>query len=121
MGPALAECEGDRWTQLGGKRARLGTFFDPSLPAWFELALDPRTARPLELRMTAAAHFMQHRYTDFNRPVRIVPPRARSGAGEGTRTLTPPEETPDFKSGAYDQFRHPGGASIARGPAFPSS
>ena len=37
-----------------------------------------------------------------------------SDAGEGTRTLTPPEETPDFKSGAYDQFRHPGGARIAR-------
>src|SRR6476660_2839879 len=36
-------------------------------------------------------------------------------AGEGTRTLTPPEETPDFKSGAYDQFRHPGGARIAPG------
>src|SRR5256714_4704442 len=34
-------------------------------------------------------------------------------AGEGTRTLTPPKETPDFKSGAYDQFRHPGGARIA--------
>src|SRR5256885_17105672 len=37
-------------------------------------------------------------------------------AGEGTRTLTPPKETPDFKSGAYDQFRHPGGARIAPAP-----
>jgi hypothetical protein len=34
-------------------------------------------------------------------------------AGGGTRTRTPPEGTPDFKSGAYDQFRHPGGARIA--------
>jgi len=25
--------------------------------------------------MTAAAHFMHHRYTDFNRPLRIVAPR----------------------------------------------
>src|SRR3954453_11128963 len=38
-----------------------------------------------------------------------------SSSGEGTRTLTPPKETPDFKSGAYDQFRHPGGRRIARG------
>ena len=29
-------------------------------------------------------------------------------AGGGSRTLTPREGTPDFKSGAYDQFRHPG-------------
>src|SRR3954453_5674013 len=36
-----------------------------------------------------------------------------SSSGEGTRTLTPPKETPDFKSGAYDQFRHPGAARIA--------
>jgi len=25
--------------------------------------------------MTAAAHFMHHRYTNFNQPMRIVPPR----------------------------------------------
>jgi len=30
------------------------------------------------------------------------------GAGGGSRTLMPPWGTPDFKSGAYDQFRHPG-------------
>jgi copper transport protein len=60
---------------VAGKRARLVTFFDPSLPAWFEVALDPRTDVPLELEMTAAAHFMHHRYTDFNRPMTIRPPR----------------------------------------------
>jgi hypothetical protein len=62
------------WTRVGGRRARLVSFFDPRLPGWYELAMDPRTHRPLELKMTAAAHFMHHRYTDFNRPMRIVPP-----------------------------------------------
>jgi hypothetical protein len=37
---------------------------------------------------------------------------ASSSAGGGTRTRTPPKGTPDFKSGAYDQFRHPGGGRI---------
>jgi hypothetical protein len=59
---------------IGGRRARVVTFFDPSLPAWFELALDPQTERPLELTMMAAAHFMHHRYGGFNAPLRIVPP-----------------------------------------------
>src|SRR5204863_98410 len=63
------------WTRVGGRRARLVSFFDPRLPGWYELAMDPRTHRPLELKMTAAAHFMHHRYTDFNRPIRIGPPR----------------------------------------------
>jgi copper transport protein len=63
------------WRTVDGRRARLVSFFDPRLPAWFELALEPRTNRPLELKMTAAAHFMHHRYTDFNRPLPIVPPR----------------------------------------------
>jgi hypothetical protein len=48
-----------------------------SLPAWFEAAIEPRSALPLALRMTTGAHFMQHRYTDFNRPLRIVAPPSR--------------------------------------------
>ena len=63
------------WTRVGDRRARVVSFFDPRLPAWFELALDPRTHRPLELDMTAAAHFMHHRYTNFNQRMRIAPPR----------------------------------------------
>jgi hypothetical protein len=35
-------------------------------------------------------------------------------AGGGTRTRTPPWGTPDFKSGAYHQFRHPGAAQNSR-------
>jgi copper transport protein len=56
---------------LGRGRA---SFYDPRLPAWFELTFDPRTGRLLALKMTATAHFMRHRYAGFNRPLRIVPP-----------------------------------------------
>lgn len=56
---------------LGRGRA---SFYDPRLPAWFELTFDPRSGRLLALKMTAQAHFMRHRYSGFNRPLRIVPP-----------------------------------------------
>src|ERR671934_889575 len=45
-------------------------------------------------------------------------PAERWDAGGGSRTLTPPEGTPDFKSGAYDRFRHPGAARIASQPFY---
>jgi copper transport protein len=44
-------------------------------PVWFTVRLDRRTLLPRELQMTAAAHFMAHRYTKFNAPRRIEPPR----------------------------------------------
>ena len=50
------------------------SWFDPGVPSWFTGTFDRATARPVELRMTATAHFMQHRYLGFNRGVRIVPP-----------------------------------------------
>jgi hypothetical protein len=74
-GPRWLNARALGWAHVGGRRARLISFFDPQLPAWFEVALDPTTHRPLELSMTAAAHFMHHRYTNFNEPMRIVPPR----------------------------------------------
>jgi hypothetical protein len=49
-------------------------FLDPSLPAWFDVTLDPRTDVPTRVRMIAAAHFMTERYSRFDRPVRISPP-----------------------------------------------
>lgn len=52
------------------------SFYDPKLPAWFVLTVDPQTDRLVQLRMTAQAHFMRHRYSGFNRPLTIVPPRS---------------------------------------------
>ena len=61
---------------VDGREVAIASFFDPLIPAWFELWVDRRTSRLLELRMTAQAHFMHHRYTGFDLPVRIVPPRS---------------------------------------------
>ena len=46
-----------------------------SLPAWFTIRFDRRTLLPRSLDMAAAAHFMRHRYTSFNRPLQIRPPK----------------------------------------------
>jgi hypothetical protein len=73
-GPRWLNARSLGWKRVGGRRARVVSFFDPQLPGWFQFAMDPRTHVLLELKMTAAAHFMHHRYTDFNRPIRIVPP-----------------------------------------------
>ena len=51
------------------------SFVKPLGPTWFTLTLDRRTLRPRGLRMTTTAHFMKHRYTRFNAPLRIKPPR----------------------------------------------
>jgi hypothetical protein len=50
------------------------SFYDPRTPAWFEVIVDQRTFRTLDLRMTTAAHFMHDTYSGFNAPTRIVPP-----------------------------------------------
>jgi copper transport protein len=72
--PRVRDAKAIGWRTVDGRRLRVATFFDPRLPAWFELAVDPQTKRPLRLEMIAAAHFMHHRYTDFDVPIRIVPP-----------------------------------------------
>jgi copper transport protein len=48
---------------------------NPQIPAWFTARFDRRTLLARELGMTAAAHFMRHRYVSFNRPLGIRPPR----------------------------------------------
>jgi copper transport protein len=53
------------------------SWLDPQVPAWFTGTFDRRTALPRELHMTAAAHFMRHRYVAFNRSIKIEPPRRR--------------------------------------------
>jgi hypothetical protein len=48
---------------------------DPVVPAWYTSTFTRARALPLTTRMTAPAHFMEHRYLSFNAPVTITPPR----------------------------------------------
>ena len=50
------------------------SWLDRDRRTWFTGTFDRATARPIEVRMTGPAHFMQQRYLAFNRGVRIVPP-----------------------------------------------
>jgi hypothetical protein len=50
------------------------TFYDPRTPAWFEITVDKRTTRTLDLRMTTTAHFMHEQYSGFDAPLSITPP-----------------------------------------------
>jgi copper transport protein len=60
---------------LRRSRVTAVSFYGPEVKAWFTVRLRMPTARPLALRMTAAAHFMTHRYTAFGGRRRIHPPR----------------------------------------------
>jgi hypothetical protein len=51
------------------------SFLDPRSPAWFTVTLDRKTLHPVQLQMVAAAHFMHQRYTAFNAPLTIAPPK----------------------------------------------
>jgi copper transport protein len=53
------------------------SWLDPEVPAWYTSTFERRTALPRELRMTAAAHFMRHRYVAYNRSIKIEPPPRR--------------------------------------------
>ncbi len=50
------------------------SFFKSTGPVWFTLRLDRKTLLPRSLQMTAAAHFMTHRYTGFNEARKIRAP-----------------------------------------------
>jgi hypothetical protein len=50
------------------------SFFDPKTPGWFLVSIDKRTARTLDARMRATAHFMHDTYGQFNAPLKIIPP-----------------------------------------------
>ena len=54
---------------VGGRPAWVVSFANPTTPAWFTAVIDRATYRPLRLHMTAAAHFMTHRYLEFDRPL----------------------------------------------------
>ena len=61
--------------RIGGRPVWVVSFANPTTPAWFTAWIDKSTYRPLRLKMTAAAHFMLHRYLEFDQPLRISPPR----------------------------------------------
>jgi len=62
-------------TRVAGHTALLISFYDPETVGFFTIAVDRKTLRTLALTLTAAAHFMHHRYSDFNAPITIKPPR----------------------------------------------
>ncbi len=57
-----------------GRAVDMVSFYDPTVPAWFEAEIDRQTALPLRLQMIAAAHFMTHTFGAFNAPLEILPP-----------------------------------------------
>ena len=59
---------------VGGHAVWVVSFVTPRVPAWFTIWIDKKTRRTLQLRMTAAAHFMLHRYGPFNARLTIRPP-----------------------------------------------
>lgn len=61
-------------TTSDGRRVDTVSFFDPTVPAWFEAEIDRQTSLPLRVRMIAAAHFMTHTLGAFNAPLAILPP-----------------------------------------------
>ena len=65
---------------LHGRPVWKVAFFDPQIPAWFTIWVDRQTARTLELRMTAQAHFMHQVYGPFDGPLRIVPQAVEGAA-----------------------------------------
>jgi hypothetical protein len=52
----------------------LAAFGLKPVPAWFRIAVEP-SGSVVEAEMTAASHFMLHRYGDFNSGLTIEPPR----------------------------------------------
>ena len=50
------------------------SFYAPTTPGWFELLIQKRTMRPLDMQMAATAHFMHQAFSSFNEPLRITPP-----------------------------------------------
>jgi hypothetical protein len=62
---------------LANGEAELVAFGLKPVPAWFRLNVEP-SGRVTEAEMTAASHFMLHRYTDFDKGETISAP---SGSG----------------------------------------
>ena len=67
----------DRGSETRGSEAEylLGVSARKITASTFELLIQKRTMRPLDMHMTATAHFMHDVYSSFNEPLRIAPPR----------------------------------------------
>jgi hypothetical protein len=63
--------------RLANGESELVAFGLKPVPAWFRLNVEP-SGRVTEAEMTAASHFMLHRYTDFDEGVTVEPPVAAS-------------------------------------------
>ena len=57
-----------------GRPVQIASFFDRTIPAWFEVAIQKSTLRTLNVQMMATAHFMHDAYGSFNRARPITPP-----------------------------------------------
>lgn len=62
-----------------GKPITRLSFYDSTGRAWFEIGVDKKTARTLDLHMVTTAHFMRQKFSGFNAPIVIRPPV--NGAG----------------------------------------
>jgi len=62
-------------SRIGGRPVWRVSFFDPKTPGWFVASIDKASARTLDVRMWATAHFMHDTYGRFNAPLAIDPPR----------------------------------------------
>ena len=60
--------------RIRGRPVQIVSFFDPTIPAWFKVAIEQRTMRTLNVEMMATAHFMHDVYGSFNRARPITPP-----------------------------------------------
>ena len=61
-------------TTVAGRPALQITFFDPGIPAWFEILVDRTSLRTLQSRMVAASHFMVDDFSGFNSTPAVEPP-----------------------------------------------
>jgi hypothetical protein len=60
-----------------GRPVWVVSFAAPQTPGFFTIWVDKSNHRTLELKMTAAAHFMNHTYDQFDAPILVVPPKTR--------------------------------------------
>jgi hypothetical protein len=59
---------------IRGRPVQIVSFFDPTIPGWFKVAIQKSTKRTLNVQMMATAHFMNDAYGSFNRARTITPP-----------------------------------------------